>query len=107
MLGWCHELGIREVTLYAFSIENFKRSPEEVRIPQRRNATAHFRLACRLRKIRKIHGAASSDLIASSPSFVVDKNGHIDTLILDPFPSQVDGLMDLARVKLAEVLDSE
>ncbi|KAK5641139.1 hypothetical protein RI129_009686 [Pyrocoelia pectoralis] len=29
-LQWCLELGIREVTMYAFSIENFKRSPEEV-----------------------------------------------------------------------------
>ncbi|WKX90296.1 hypothetical protein Q1695_009273 [Nippostrongylus brasiliensis] len=30
ILEWCHELGIREVTVYAFSIENFKRSAEEV-----------------------------------------------------------------------------
>ncbi|CAH1180346.1 unnamed protein product [Phaedon cochleariae] len=29
-LEWCRELGIREVTVYAFSIENFKRSKEEV-----------------------------------------------------------------------------
>nr|XP_023026199.1 dehydrodolichyl diphosphate synthase complex subunit DHDDS [Leptinotarsa decemlineata] len=29
-LQWCRELGIREVTVYAFSIENFKRSKEEV-----------------------------------------------------------------------------
>lgn len=29
-LQWCFELGIREVTVYAFSIENFKRSQEEV-----------------------------------------------------------------------------
>ena len=29
-LQWCKELGIKEVTVYAFSIENFKRSPEEV-----------------------------------------------------------------------------
>lgn len=29
-LQWCLELGIPEVTVYAFSIENFKRSPEEV-----------------------------------------------------------------------------
>lgn len=29
-LQWCRELGIKEVTVYAFSIENFKRSPEEV-----------------------------------------------------------------------------
>ncbi|XP_076372734.1 dehydrodolichyl diphosphate synthase subunit isoform X2 [Tachypleus tridentatus] len=29
-LGWCLDLGIVEVTLYAFSIENFKRSEEEV-----------------------------------------------------------------------------
>lgn len=29
-LQWCLELGISEVTVYAFSIENFKRSPEEV-----------------------------------------------------------------------------
>ncbi|GJQ72163.1 hypothetical protein Trydic_g3257 [Trypoxylus dichotomus] len=29
-LKWCFELGIQEVTVYAFSIENFKRSQEEV-----------------------------------------------------------------------------
>lgn len=29
-LRWCLELGIKEVTVYAFSIENFKRSREEV-----------------------------------------------------------------------------
>lgn len=30
VLFWCSELGIMEVTVYAFSIENFKRSKEEV-----------------------------------------------------------------------------
>jgi ditrans,polycis-polyprenyl diphosphate synthase len=30
VLAWCLELGVREVTLYAFSIENFKRTREEV-----------------------------------------------------------------------------
>lgn len=29
-LEWCLDLGISEVTVYAFSIENFKRSKEEV-----------------------------------------------------------------------------
>lgn len=29
-LRWCWHLGIREVTVYAFSIENFKRTKEEV-----------------------------------------------------------------------------
>lgn len=29
-LQWCSELGIEEVTVYAFSIENFKRSRDEV-----------------------------------------------------------------------------
>lgn len=29
-LEWCLDLGIMEVTVYAFSIENFKRSKEEV-----------------------------------------------------------------------------
>ena len=29
-LQWCLDLGITEVTVYAFSIENFKRSKEEV-----------------------------------------------------------------------------
>ncbi|CAH0397344.1 unnamed protein product [Chilo suppressalis] len=29
-LKWCLDLGIPEVTVYAFSIENFKRSEEEV-----------------------------------------------------------------------------
>ncbi|KIH44437.1 di-trans,poly-cis-decaprenylcistransferase-like protein [Ancylostoma duodenale] len=30
ILEWCQDLGVREVTVYAFSIENFKRSSEEV-----------------------------------------------------------------------------
>lgn len=30
VLFWCNKLGIKEVTVYAFSIENFKRSKEEV-----------------------------------------------------------------------------
>ncbi|CAG0887380.1 unnamed protein product [Darwinula stevensoni] len=30
VLWWCRELGIKEVTIYAFSIENFKRTQEEV-----------------------------------------------------------------------------
>ena len=30
MLDWCADLGITEVTVYAFSIENFKRSKNEV-----------------------------------------------------------------------------
>ncbi|KAI3500373.1 hypothetical protein L1887_36194 [Cichorium endivia] len=30
MLKYCYELGIKYVTIYAFSIENFKRSPKEV-----------------------------------------------------------------------------
>ena len=29
-LQWCREIGIREVTVYAFSIENFRRSASEV-----------------------------------------------------------------------------
>jgi undecaprenyl diphosphate synthase len=30
VLEWCEWIGVREVTLYAFSIENFKRPREEV-----------------------------------------------------------------------------
>nr|QIQ56020.1 cis-prenyl transferase 7 [Eremophila drummondii] len=30
MLGYCYELEVKYVTIYAFSIENFKRRPEEV-----------------------------------------------------------------------------
>ena len=30
MLKWCTELGVKEITLYCFSTENFKRSREEV-----------------------------------------------------------------------------
>lgn len=29
-MEWCYELGVQTVTVYAFSIENFNRSPEEV-----------------------------------------------------------------------------
>ena len=30
MLDWAHELGIKHITLYTFSTENFSRKPEEV-----------------------------------------------------------------------------
>ncbi|KAI3409640.1 Protein kinase domain-containing protein [Psidium guajava] len=30
MLNYCYELGVKYITVYAFSIENFKRKPEEV-----------------------------------------------------------------------------
>lgn len=30
LLGWCMDLGVKEVTLYCFSTENFKRSKDEV-----------------------------------------------------------------------------
>ena len=29
-LQWCREIGIREITVYAFSIENFNRAEAEV-----------------------------------------------------------------------------
>jgi tritrans,polycis-undecaprenyl-diphosphate synthase [geranylgeranyl-diphosphate specific] len=31
VLDWCRELGIKHVTIYAFSTENFRRSPKEVK----------------------------------------------------------------------------
>lgn len=30
VVGWCHEVGIEGLTVFAFSTDNFKRSPEEV-----------------------------------------------------------------------------
>ncbi|MFH1133390.1 MAG: polyprenyl diphosphate synthase [Nanoarchaeota archaeon] len=30
IISWCPDLGIKELTVYAFSTENFKRSPDEV-----------------------------------------------------------------------------
>ncbi|KAL4328176.1 hypothetical protein AHAS_Ahas13G0173900 [Arachis hypogaea] len=30
MLRYCYELGVKYVTVYAFSIDNFKRKPNEV-----------------------------------------------------------------------------
>ncbi|HDM92528.1 MAG TPA: UDP diphosphate synthase, partial [Candidatus Korarchaeota archaeon] len=30
ILGWCDELGIEHITLYAFSTENFSRPPDQV-----------------------------------------------------------------------------
>lgn len=29
-MEWCYELGMKAVTVYAFSMENFNRTPEEV-----------------------------------------------------------------------------
>ena len=34
-LDWCWELGIKVVTIYAFSLENFRRPPEEVEVLMR------------------------------------------------------------------------
>ena len=31
LFGWCIELGIKELTLYCFSTENFKRSKQEIK----------------------------------------------------------------------------
>jgi ditrans,polycis-polyprenyl diphosphate synthase len=31
-MEWCYELGMRAVTVYAFSMENFNRTPEEVAV---------------------------------------------------------------------------
>ncbi len=31
LLDWCIKIGVKSITLYAFSTENFQRSPEEVR----------------------------------------------------------------------------
>jgi tritrans,polycis-undecaprenyl-diphosphate synthase [geranylgeranyl-diphosphate specific] len=31
VLDWCRELGVKHVTVYAFSTENFRRSPKEVK----------------------------------------------------------------------------
>ena len=30
VIHWCIELGVKHITVYAFSIDNFKRSPDEV-----------------------------------------------------------------------------
>jgi ditrans,polycis-polyprenyl diphosphate synthase len=30
VIHWCLDLGVQFVTVYAFSIDNFKRSPDEV-----------------------------------------------------------------------------
>ncbi|PNH09737.1 Dehydrodolichyl diphosphate synthase, partial [Tetrabaena socialis] len=30
VIHWCMELGVKCITVYAFSIDNFKRAPEEV-----------------------------------------------------------------------------
>lgn len=32
VLDWCREIGVKHITVYAFSTENFSRSPEEVRM---------------------------------------------------------------------------
>lgn len=29
-MEWCYDLGVKAITVYAFSIENFNRSPEEI-----------------------------------------------------------------------------
>lgn len=31
-LEWCFHLGIKEVTVFAFALENFNRSAEEVKV---------------------------------------------------------------------------
>ncbi len=48
-LEWCLELGITHASMYAFSIENFKRSPEEV-------ATLMFLAEIKLRELLTVRG---------------------------------------------------
>ncbi|XP_033100468.1 dehydrodolichyl diphosphate synthase complex subunit DHDDS-like [Anneissia japonica] len=54
-LMWCSELGINEVTIYAFSIENFKRSKEEVNYIMDLAREKFHRLQAEKEQIRK-HG---------------------------------------------------
>ncbi|OYR70147.1 hypothetical protein DJ79_00305 [Halorubrum ezzemoulense] len=45
VLDWCADLGVSELTLYAFSTENFERPDEELEPPRRRG---HHRTSPRL-----------------------------------------------------------
>ncbi|XP_071955958.1 dehydrodolichyl diphosphate synthase complex subunit DHDDS-like [Antedon mediterranea] len=54
-LSWCSELGINEVTIYAFSIENFKRSKDEVDNIMDLAREKFHRLQAKKEQIRK-HG---------------------------------------------------
>lgn len=55
ILDWCRELGINEVTVYAFSIENFKRTEEEVQ-GLMNLATEKFRRLLKEKDLIKKHG---------------------------------------------------
>ena len=53
VLGWCLDLGIRCVSVYAFSTENFKRSREEVEALMRL-AEAKYKEMLKVRKRNKL-----------------------------------------------------
>lgn len=55
VLAWCRDLGINEVTAYVFSIENFKRSKEEVDGLMRMAAEKFEQMLCEKDKLSK-HG---------------------------------------------------
>ncbi|XP_059060115.1 dehydrodolichyl diphosphate synthase complex subunit Dhdds-like [Achroia grisella] len=52
ILKWCSVLGVREVTVYAFSIENFKRTQEEVNTIMN---IAYEKLKCFLEEINEVN----------------------------------------------------
>ena len=51
VLRWCGDLGIEELTLYAFSTENFERPPDERE--ERRTERRHASTASRSRRERR------------------------------------------------------
>ncbi|XP_065162614.1 dehydrodolichyl diphosphate synthase complex subunit DHDDS-like [Atheta coriaria] len=79
-LVWCRELGIKEVTVYAFSIENFNRSNEEV--------DALFALACEkfeklLGEVNDLHAKGICIRLIGNLDLIPDRlKGHIAKSVL-------------------------
>ncbi|MBP1985669.1 polyprenyl diphosphate synthase [Halolamina salifodinae] len=83
VLEWCQDLGVKELTLYAFSTENFKRPPEE---------REHlYDLLC-----EKLTSIADNERIHEN-GVAIRAIGEIDRL-----PERVRGAIDYAEAETAD-----
>lgn len=65
-LQWCREFGVEEVTVYAFSIENFKRSEQEVETLMQLAKEKFQRLLDEEEKLRA-EGKSLGDVFSGNP----------------------------------------
>jgi len=90
VLEWCFDLGIKVLTIYAFSTENFNRSNEEVKTlmtlckQELEKATKDSRIHKNRVRIRVLgHLEALPDDIQQSAQYVMDTTEHYDNYLFN------------------------